>query len=324
MRTTLATLVLLLLLACPGCRTIRPAEAQTTPQRFEYARILMGVKARVVLYADDEPTAAAAATRAFERIDRLDEVMSDYRPDSELARLITQPAGEWLAVSDDLFGVIERARNVSRASGGAFDVTIGPLVRLWREAGRTGERPDQLALGEALRRTGYRHIQLDPRNRRVRFAEPGVRIDLGGIGKGYAAQEALRALADAGHPVSMVDLGGDLALGRPPPGRGGWSIRVQNTLETDRTLTLAETCVATSGDAEQTAVIEGTRYAHIIDPRTGEPLTTPRAATVIHPDGATADALASAACVLGPDAVARLRDAFPRARIFIAEGEARH
>ncbi|MBZ0171338.1 MAG: FAD:protein FMN transferase, partial [Phycisphaerales bacterium] len=275
-------------------------------------------RVRVVLYAVDEPAAAAAATRAFERIEALDAVMSDYRPDSELSRLSEHPSGEWCPISDDLYRVVSQSRLIAARTDGAFDITIAPVVTLWRQARQSGEVPHPQALHEARQRTGWRAIELDRAGRRVRFTTPGVRLDLGGIGKGFAAAAAVRSLVDAGSPISMVDLGGDLALGSPPPGERGWTIRVSNALAEDRVLTLSNTCVATSGDAEQSVTIGGVRYSHIIDPRTGLALNHRRAATVIHPEGGLADALASAVCVLGPSGVAGIRRAFPDASVHLA------
>lgn len=275
----------------------------------------MGSKARVVLYAESEPAAAAAATRAFERIAELDGVMSDYRHDSELSRLSGAPAGEWFGVSDDLLRVLSRAAVVSEASGGAFDATVAPAVALWREARETRRKPDAGSLAAARQRIGWRLVGLDRARRAVRFSVPGVGLDLGGIGKGYAAAEAIGTLRDEGHPAAMVDLGGDLAVGDRPPGAPGWRIRISSTLDDDRDLVLEHVCIATSGDAERSVEIGGVRYSHIIDPRTGVALTRRRAATVIHADGAVADALASAACVVGPSGLGALRRAFPDATV---------
>lgn len=279
----------------------------------------MGTRARIVLHAESEPSAASAAARAFGTIELLDAVLSDYRNDSELSRLTDHPPGLWITVSDDLAAVIRSATAVSERTDGAFDLTVGPLVAHWREARRTGVAPAPDAIESAHARTGWRHLHLE--GDRVRLNRPGMRLDPGGIGKGYAAQAALRTLAASGHPDSMVDLGGDLALGDPPPGSAGWRITIRDGLALERTLILSNTCVATSGDTEQAFEIDGVRYAHILDPRTGRALTARRAATVIHPDGGIADALASAACVLGPARVPGLERAFPRARIRVVEGE---
>ncbi len=279
----------------------------------------MGTRARIVLYAPSEATAAAAAQQAFDRIETLNAVLSDYRTDSELSELSAHPVGSWIPVSNDLMLVLQRAQAVSEASDGAFDITVAPAVTLWREARRTGTLPDQEAIANAARAIGWRSLELDPQGRRARFNKQGMQLDPGGIGKGHAALEALRVLRTLGHDSAMVDLGGDLALGAPPPGTRGWSILTRDALGPDRTRMLAQTCIATSGDAEQFALIAGRRYSHILDPRTARALTARRAATVIHPDGAIADALASAACVLGPDGVRPLRLAFPDAEIGVIE-----
>lgn len=275
----------------------------------------MGSKARVVLYATDEPEAAAAATGAFERIEQLDAILSDYRKDSELCRLSQHPPRAWIPVSPDLYAVIASAREVSSKTDGAFDITVAPIVALWREARNTGELPSDRAIADAVARTGWQHINLDPGGRKVRFDIPGVRLDPGGIGKGYAAQAALDVLRQSGHPIALVDLGGDLALGDPPPGARVWKIRVSTEISPDSEILLANTCVATSGDAERSVTIDGRTYAHIVDPRSGWALSTRRAATAIDPDGGLADALASAACVMGSKDLADLRLAYPGARI---------
>lgn len=279
----------------------------------------MGVKARLVLYARDEPSAADAARAAFTTIERLEQALSDYRIGSEVNALHAAPVGSWTPISSDLAGAIRDAELVRSRTGGAFDITVGPVVALWREAGRTGVRPDPARLAEARASTGFDTIELGDDPPRIRFLAPCVRLDFGGLGKGLAAHAALATLAEHGVDRALVDLGGDLALGDPPPDRAGWRIEIRTGLDQRRTVTLANTCIATSGDAEQSSIIEGTRYAHIIDPRTGEPLTTRRAATVIHPEGSIADALASAACVAGPAGLELLRAEFPDAAIHLVQ-----
>lgn len=281
----------------------------------------MGVKARVVLYAADEPTAAAAAQAAFETIERIEQSLSDYRASSEITALRGTPPGEWVPISSDLAGALRDAETVWQRTGGAFDITIGPVVGLWRESGKTGVRPDPDRLARARAASGFGLIERADEPPRIRFRTRGVRLDFGGIGKGLAAHAALDTLRDTGHPRALVDLGGDLAVGSPPPGRPGWRVEIRTGLDKHRSLALADTCIATSGDTELSSMIDGVRYAHIIDPRTGEPLTTRRAATVIHPVGSIADALASAACVEGKAGLDRLRAGFPNADIHIIEAD---
>lgn len=287
---------LLLLLGLPGC-----AE-RTGLARFSYTQIHMGSPARIVLFAPDEARAKAAARAAFARIAELDAALSDYRQDSETNRLCARPAGDWTPVSGDLFRVLARAGEISEQTGGAFDCTVGPLVRLWREARRDGRLPDTDELRQASGRVGWRLVELDAGERRARLMRDGMRLDFGGIGKGFAADEAVGVLRGHGLGRCLVDFGGDLAAGDPPPGERFWKVEIETGYGAGpRPVVWAANCgVATSGDTEQFVELGGVRYSHILDPATGLGLTTRTAATVVAPDGATADALASAVCVLGP------------------------
>lgn len=323
----------------PTTASARQVPAPADLQAFTYREIIMGVEARITAYAPDEAAARAGARAAFARIRELDRVMSDYKPESELMRLVITPAGRPKPISDDLFDVLDLALGMCDSTDGAFDPTIGPVVELWRRARETGEMPPPEALAEARARTGCDKVELDRRRRTATLAVRGMRLDLGGIGKGYAAEQALESLRQLGLNQALVDLGGDIAIGDPPPGADAWRIRIttrfapelddsagdaeqgepsdQPDQPDDPPLRLANTCIATSGSAVQHIVIDGVRYSHIVDPRTGLGLTDdPAAVTVIHPDGAVADALASAMSVLGPDAGAQLaRQRFPRARV---------
>lgn len=286
-----------------GCGT--PDAALT---RYTYSQIHMGSQARVVLYAPDEVSAREAARAAFARMAELDAVMSDYRQDSELMRLSAQPPGDWTPVSDDLFRVLSRSQELSRSTEGAFDVTLGPLTRLWRATREEGRIPPESELLAARSRVGWERVELDGAGRRVRLAVPGMRLDLGAIGKGFAADEAVAAMRGLGFERCLVDLGGDISAGGPPPGKPGWRATVSTGYGAGPSpvVTVAGAGVATSGDTEQYVEVEGARFSHILDPRTGLGLTSRAAATVIAPDAATADAIASAACVLGPEGAARL------------------
>lgn len=274
--------------------------------RYSYAQIHMGVHTRVVLYAPDEASAKAAARAAFARIAALDAALSDYRQDSDLSRLNASPAGEWTPVSPDLADMLSRAREISELTGGAFDVTVGPLSVLWREARRSGDLPQAAQLAEARARVGWRLVSLQ--GAAARLERPGMRLDPGGIGKGLAAAEALREVRTLGLDRCLVAMAGDIAAGDPPPGRPAWEVPIESGLEgAERPVVrLVNASVSTSGDLEQFVEIGGVRYSHILDPRTGLGLTSPIAATVVAPDGALADALASAVCVLGPEEAAAL------------------
>lgn len=277
----------------------------------------------MTLYAPDEPRALAAAKAAFARIAELDAVLSDYREDSELMRLSAAAGQSPLPVSEDLFAVLARAGEISALTDGAFDITVGPVVQLWRAARRSGVLPAEASLADALALVGADLIQLDAQNRSARLLEAGMRLDAGGIGKGYAAQEAVETLREQGCPSALVALAGDVVAGDPPPGEDGWRIAVAGMGE--MILLLRNGAVSTSGDEVQFVEIDGRRYSHIVDPRTGLGVTSRTRATVLAPDGATADALASALTVLGVDrgleAAARFEDATAFLQEQAASGE---
>ncbi len=275
-------------------------------ERREFTAVHLGVPVRIVLYAPDDSAAQAAARAAFVRIAALEDKMSDYRPASEVRRL-ERRAGDWVRVSAELFAVLARAVEIADASGGAFDPTAGPLVALWRESRRTGRLPAPTALDSARARVGWRHLGLDSARRAVRLAVAGMRLDLGGIAKGYILEGARAELAAHGITQVLLEAGGDLVVGDAPPGKPGWHIEVPgaDSAVAAQAGALANAAVATSGPTEQFAEIGGTRYSHVVDPRTGIALTDGILVTVIAPDGATADALATALTVLD----ARQRDA---------------
>jgi len=267
----------------------------------------MGVAVRVVLYAPDDATARRAARVAYARMAELEDVMSDYRPESEVRRL-AERAGAAVPVSDDLFVVLARALDVWRRSDGAFDPSVGPFVELWRTARRAGRLPPRAELDAAARRVGSDKVHLDSVARTVRLDVAGMRLDLGGIAKGFILDRALDALRAQGVRRALLEAGGDIVVGDAPPGRRGWRIALP-----EGDTTLADRAVSTSGDTEQFVIIDGVRYSHVIDPRTGMGLTSRRAATVVAPDGLTADPLATALTVLDDDRGARLLRAFPQA-----------
>jgi len=275
----------------------------------------MGTEFHIALFADDRKVAESAARAAFERIDELEGLLSDYDASSELRRLCAlAPSTRPIPVSNDLWNVLAAANEVSAATDGAFDVTVGPYVRLWRRAMRQGEAPGPARLAEAALAVGYRKMHLEEASRSVRLDSADMRLDLGGIAKGYALDEALRILAAAGITSALVDGGGDIAASGPPPGRGGWRVAVASPFTGESRpadgLLLVHGALATSGDAFKRAEVDGQYSSHIIDPRTGLALTERRGASVLAPRGMLADALASALCVLGPEGLEALCERF--------------
>jgi thiamine biosynthesis lipoprotein len=286
-------------------------------EQFEYLQIRMGVPVEIQVYAADESLANQAADAAYARLKQLDRIMSDYDPDSELMRLCAASRpGVPIEVSPDLAYILRRSLELSRQSNGAFDVTVGPVVDLWRVARRKQEPPDAARLQAALALVGYESLQLDEEALTVELLKPGMQIDLGGIAMGYAADEALRIFRAHGLTRVLIDASGDIVMGDPPPGRDHWRIEIEPLASssvpteaasppaapTPRLTLLLENCaVTTSGDAYKYIEFDGVRYSHIVDPKTGMGLTTRSSATIIAPDGITADSLATAVNALGPD-----------------------
>jgi len=287
----------------------------------------MGVEFQITLYAGGEKAANAALEAAFERINQLNSIMSDYDSSSELSRLgQTAPSKEPVKLSKELFLVLAKAQSLSRRTGGAFDVTVGPLTKLWRRARRRKQMPEAGDLAAARAATGYRRLELDAKTRTARLLRPNMRLDLGGIAKGYAADEALAVLRRRGITRAVVNGSGDMAIGDPPPRKKGWEVGVNPRAPggpPSEFLLLANCGVAASGDMYQFVEIDGRRYSHILDPRTGLGLTDRSSVTVVARDCMTADSLASAVSVLGPKDGLKLVKETPgaEARILRIEGD---
>jgi thiamine biosynthesis lipoprotein len=287
------------------------ASATTAPagefRRFEFQQPRMGAAFRIVLYATDQAAADRAAKAAFDRVDALNVILSDYDPNSEISRLsqrtLDGPMPEPVAVSPELFHVLEASQRVAERTGGAFDVTVGPFGRLWRRSGQLGQLPTPQRLEEARRSVGHRLVRLDPERRAVQLLAPRMKLDVAGIAVGYVVDEALRALAAAGADRALIDAGGDLGMSGPPPGATGWRVAIQSLQapneSTGEYVELSNASISTSGDTYRFVEIDGTRYSHILDPKTGLGLTRRIGVTAIARDGLTADWLDTAVAVLG-------------------------
>lgn len=285
---------------------------QAAPQRFEYSQVAMGVRARIVLYAKDEATAKQAASAAFDRVATLEDIMSDYRPTSELMRLCEKAGGPPVKVSPELLFIFTKSQELSRRSGGAFDVTVGPMVRLWRTARKSGGLPTSAEISAAQSLVGWRKMTVLSKASTVKLVLPGMKLDLGGIAKGYACDEAIRVLKQQGIKSTLVEMGGDIAVSNPPPGTKGWEIEIAG-----KTMTLSNKAVSSSGDTEQFVEIGGKRYSHIVDSKTGLGLTNRIAVTIIAPNGVTSDGLSTAVSVLGDQKGKALAMTYPGVQAYI-------
>jgi len=284
------------------CTTADFLAQETAPQRYTFALPRMGTLFQIELYAGSKVEATRAATGAFERIEELEQVFSDYREDSELNCLAREGSTAPRPVSAELFYLLDKSLLFSRLSGGALDVTIGPVIAVWRKAGRSGRRPGAAELAKARAAVGYQNIELNPKTRTVFLKRSDMKLDMGAIAKGYAADQALELLKSQGIRSALVDAGGDLAVGAPPPGKPGWKIVIDSpdTSEANPpcSLLLHDVGVATSGNARRFVQVEGQRYSHIVNPADGAALRGSAGTTVIARDGTTADALATALAVL--------------------------
>ena len=281
------------------------APGEVEPKRFEYQQILMGVPVKVLVYAADESLANAAVHAAFDRIRQLNLIFSDYDDDSEISRLCrTSGPGRPIHVSAELAFVLADALQLAHRSEGAFDVTVGPYVNLWRFARSQRKLPDPARLAKARLAVGYPKMLLDPEHHTVKLLAPNMRLDLGGIAKGYAVAQALLTLRRCGIANALISGGGDMAVSGPPPGKAGWRIQLPpldaSNAPPARYVLLSNAGISTSGDLFQRLEINGRRYSHIIDPRTGMALTDHSLVTVIAPDDFTADGLTKVMSVLPP------------------------
>lgn len=293
--------------------------AQTTASANTFERGLMGTRFAITCHHPDAAKAKTAADAAFEAAEEINRVASDYIADSELLSLSKHPAGEAVSVSPLLFKLLSEARELAEKTSGFFDPTLGPLTRLWRESRRRKVLQEAGILSKALASTGWKNLLLDPDKSTVTLARPGMRLDLGGIAKGQAADAMLAVMTAHGIPISCVTAGGDIRVGDAPPGTNGWNVGVRPGKEQSGKLLLKNAAVSTSGDLHQSIEIDGIRYSHIIDPATGLGLTRHIAATIIAPNATITDALATACCVAPADKAKKMALSIGATEVILAE-----
>ena len=300
---------------------VLPAFSQ---KKYSFVRRAMGSPFTITIATDDSLGAARAASNAYGLVDSLNHILSDYIDSSEINRLsATSGQGRYVPVSASLFDILDRAQTAARLTDGGYDITIGPVVRLWRKARKTGIPPVRREIAAALQHCGYRYLHLDTANRSVWLEKAGMQLDVGGLGKGFVAQAVLDRLRSAGFIQTMVNAGGKIVTGPPPAGQSGWIIGINAPGEKEQLLpiylSLDKMSVATSGDIYQFMEWKGRRYSHIIDPHTGLGLTRRRNVTAIAADGTTADWLATACSILSYRRSLRLIRNFPGAALLVTE-----
>jgi len=273
-------------------------------QKFHDERALMGTQVSITVYCEDGENAARAMEAAFARISALEAILSKQRKGSDINRLNTAPDGK-AKVAPETFEVIKRAVDYGKICLGAFDVTVEPLLKLWARAEAENSLPSPAALKRALDIVGYDKFKLLPDSLEVKFDRPGMKIDVGGIAKGYIVGEAVKALKAHGISRALVTAGGDMfALGANPE-RGAWNIGIRNPLKQEeniRYIEVSDRAVSTSGHYMRFYTVRGKQYSHIVDPRTGYPAKNNIVSvTVIGTDGTAVDALTKSIVVLGPE-----------------------
>ncbi|MGH2272391.1 FAD:protein FMN transferase [Anaerohalosphaeraceae bacterium U12dextr] len=267
-------------------------------------RSVMGTFAQVTVAAASEEQAHSFITAAFAEMDKVNRIMNDWDPNSEISQLTQTAYPEPKVVSPELFEVIAASVEYSKLSEGAFDITVGPETQLWRQMQKTGQKPSPEALTTARAKVGYEKVTLNPAEKTVQFAVEGMKLDVGAIAKGYAVDIAMEAMRTQGAVAGMVDLGGNVRCFGPGPAGGNWYIGLRDPRHTEKTLIklrLNEMAVATSGDYERYAVVDGQPQSHILNPKTSESVKELASVTIIAPTAMQADALSTAVSVLGKE-----------------------
>lgn len=284
---------------------------------------IMGTAIRVELWAEDKAVGEAAIAAVMAEMHRIDREMSPFKPESELSRINREAADRPVPISAEMFDILSRSIEFSKLSGGAFDITFSSVGYMYDY--RRHIKPTDKEIEQALPGINYRHILLDARKRTVKFARPGVRIDLGGIGKGYAVDNSIVLLRKRGIAHAIVTAGGDSRVLGDRRGRP-WMVGIRDPRRKDNTVAvipLIDSAISTSGDYERYFEADGVRYHHILNPRTGRSATGVRSVSVIGPDATTTDGLTKPVFILGPEKGLQLIESIPGVDAVIVDADGR-
>lgn len=293
--------VLALLFAGLLLAAVAPAAPKLV--RAEGTAAAMGSAFSVIAWGEDQGRLQAAVADALDEARRLDEMLSNYRPSSELSQVNRQAAKQPVQVSTELYRLLAACQEYSRASEGTFDITVGPLMKVWGFYKGTGHFPHRAEVMGAMASVGYRNVVLDPRGETVRFTRDGVELDPGGIGKGYAVDRMADVLRADGVKSALISAGSSsiYAIGAPP-GEPGWRVDIKdprNTLQAATTVTLRDQSLSTSGNYEKFFWAEGKMWSHIMDPRTGYPAMGTLSVSTITPKTIDSEAWGKPYYILG-------------------------
>ena len=293
--------------------------AQAVPlQRFHFQEVHMGAVTQITLYTDSQAQGARAARAAFDEIAAWDRALSDYLNDSEISTL-ARVAGPSTAVQARLAKAIKLSLEFMHVSDGAFDPALGRLTKLWRVAFAKSTMPDAAQLCDALKHSGGVHVLWNQESQSVAFNMDGIQLDFGAIGQGLAADAAMNVLRSHHIASALIDVSGDVLASDPPPQTNGWVIQVEPEFigEQSHTVTLSNQALCVSGDRGQPGNIDGKTFSHILNPKNGRPMDSPRQSMVIANDATTADVIATIACVMDVEQLKLFATKFPLVKIAI-------
>lgn len=291
------------------------------PEILRRTQFIMGTLIEITLIAQDNEATAEAIRGAFEEMQRIEKLMSRRIEGSEVWHVNKRAGKSSAVVGGDLFSVVRVALEISHLSDGAFDITVGSLIRLWDRCRKEGRVPSRQEMTESLDLVGFRDLEIDEQKESLFLKREGMEVVLGGIAKGYAVDQAVRVLQDRGYRNFIVNAGGDLRTEGTKFG-APWVVGIQDPRDKSKmraTMELTESAVATSGDYERFFIVDGVRYHHILDPLTGFPARKCRSVTILHNEVIWADALATATFVLGPERGMALVEKLPDAEVLIID-----
>ncbi len=274
------------------------------PKRFEYVESKMASPFTIILYHEDSSTANRLARESFLLVDSLAAIFTDYEENSELNKFCATASftAEYTPLSAPLFDILFKSKRAWQISKGSFDISIGRLTKLWRQARKTDQWPSADSIEKALDQTGMKYLLLDPKTKSGRLLKPGIQLDLGGIAQGYIGDQVMRFLQSNGITTALLDVSGDIIARGHPPGKKGWVVAINTPHHEEEWLHehlyLQDHSVTSSGDLYQYFEHEGKRYSHIINPTTGYGITTRKSVTVIAKDAVVADWLTKAVSLL--------------------------
>jgi thiamine biosynthesis lipoprotein len=310
-------------LALPLAALVR-GDSLLSQQRHLYhheaTRMSMACAYAIEAYGPDAEALPRIVDEAFDEVDRIDRLMSHYKVDSAVSRVNREAARAPATVEPELFDFIADAMRYNRGSHGAFDITVGPLMKAWGFFRGEGHLPSEDEIAAAQRHVGGAHVTLNPAARTIGFDEPGVELDLGGIAKGYAVDRVVRLFQQRPIAAALISAGGSTIYGLgAPPGRDGWKVELQDPIDPRKialTVHLKDRAVSVAGSSEKSFEAGGVRYSHIMDPRTGRPVQGVLSVAVLASSGTAGDALDNAFFVLGPERSQTYLNQLPGAEVF--------